>query len=301
MSPKRTNRKNPNIPKQQIVHSLSPISGYRWKVGDRVEVRDRDSDEWKPGVIEQIKPEIKVKRDGWDKAFHWKQIRAQLKVGERVEVRDKDSDEWKPGVIVQIKPEIKVMRDGWDKAFHWKQIRATGGSRSQIIQAQKFLKAYNAKNKNALHNYFKTFEDNEITSLCKLVKIKNAAKNSRSVNTNRLIHKIRNNKNSYLDIFEMGLHGVFGIASLVGALFFGKKYAKMLHNKIKDSKDIDEFISFRTVDEYVYLREFPFVILSLGSFTRRRLNAINKKQKDMSLKKKTRPYMIQNILTIKKS
>ena len=118
-------------------------------------------------------------------------------------------------------------------------------TKSQMKEQEKFLNAVkkDAKDNNALHNYFKSFTDDEIASICKLVNIKNVAKNSRSVNTKLLIQKIRDNRSTYLEIGKMGitayLTALFGQASLLSgiSLFYSKQIGDFLNSDSNNGKE----------------------------------------------------------------
>lgn len=93
------------------------------------------------------------------------------------------------------------------------------------------------KNNNALHNYFATYTDKQIISVCKIVKIKDAAKKSRSVNTHSLISKIRDNRSTYLEIATMGISGFLTLwtscfAALCGAGYLSAR-AQVLTNTVR--------------------------------------------------------------------
>merc|ERR1711920_1219857 len=63
---------------------MGPVLDLR--VGDRVQVRNRDSDAWLPGFVSAVGP-LRVLPDGWQRDYPWKQVEA-LKAAARPEVGD---------------------------------------------------------------------------------------------------------------------------------------------------------------------------------------------------------------------
>eukprot|EP00935_MAST-01C_sp_MAST-1C-sp1_P002333 g2333.t1 len=111
------------------------MSRKTYNAGDRVEVRDKDSEAWAPGVVEQTSPELLVKKDGWDKSFAWDQIKT-YNTGDRVEVRDKDSEAWALGVVEETSPKLLVKKDGWNESFPWNQVRAAAWKAGDKVEAK---------------------------------------------------------------------------------------------------------------------------------------------------------------------
>ena len=72
----------------QAVQVLTAAPSVKFKIGDRVEVRDRATDSWAPGTVTELStvPSLvplgtevagpKVRRDGWSRAFRWHEYRA---------------------------------------------------------------------------------------------------------------------------------------------------------------------------------------------------------------------------------
>jgi len=46
----------------------------KYAIGDRVKVRDADTDDWKIGTVTAVSPELQVQPDYYDVAFAWEQI-----------------------------------------------------------------------------------------------------------------------------------------------------------------------------------------------------------------------------------
>ena len=134
----------------------------------------------------------------------------------------------------------------------------------QKKEAERFLEAVkkDTKNNNALHNYFATYTDKQIISVCKIVKIKDAAKKSRSVNTHSLISKIRDNRSTYLEIAIMGISGFLTlmascVTALAGLGFVGA-YNRVLTNTVPEDQ--------RTAVDCIILFATIFSIGSIGSY-----------------------------------
>lgn len=51
-----------------------------FKVGDKVEVRDRESDAWKLGLVTDTDPLLKVRLSGWKVAVAWKFVRRRATI-----------------------------------------------------------------------------------------------------------------------------------------------------------------------------------------------------------------------------
>ena len=121
----------PPVTGTQLPSTSSAILQYR--VGDKVQVRDNDRDDWKSGVVVSAagsKPTVKTV--GSDRSFTWKHYRKEtagsddevtvarpFRVGDDVLVRDNVAEEWKPGVVETpgTKPMVKIL--GQQLAFTW--------------------------------------------------------------------------------------------------------------------------------------------------------------------------------------
>eukprot|EP01060_Flectonema_neradi_P029233 TRINITY_DN3988_c2_g1_i3.p1 TRINITY_DN3988_c2_g1~~TRINITY_DN3988_c2_g1_i3.p1 ORF type:complete len:805 (+),score=208.85 TRINITY_DN3988_c2_g1_i3:1882-4296(+) len=112
--------------------STSSSSSQEYRVGDKVQVRDNERDEWKSGVVVSSagsKPTVKTV--GSDRSFTWKFYRKEtavsddegstkpFKVGDNVLVRDNVAEEWKPGVVETPGPKPMVKILGQQLAFTW--------------------------------------------------------------------------------------------------------------------------------------------------------------------------------------
>ena len=106
--------------------SSSSSSSVRFKMGDRVKVRDRAVDEWKKGIVTAgggQKPLVTV--DGQHRAFTWEFVIPDggYTVGDRVRVRDSDAEEWKRGTVEAANGKAVTVRvDDQMIAFTWAQM-----------------------------------------------------------------------------------------------------------------------------------------------------------------------------------
>ena len=105
-----------------------------WVVGESVEVKDDDDEEWGSGVIISVESDgaPRVIKVGYDKDYVWDQCRRPVNpwvVGEKVEVRDADTEDWGAGVVDSLDSDgaPKVVKDGFDKAYLWNQCRRRDG------------------------------------------------------------------------------------------------------------------------------------------------------------------------------
>eukprot|EP00747_Dinoflagellata_sp_TGD_P100811 gnl/TRDRNA2_/TRDRNA2_168147_c0_seq3.p1 gnl/TRDRNA2_/TRDRNA2_168147_c0~~gnl/TRDRNA2_/TRDRNA2_168147_c0_seq3.p1 ORF type:complete len:244 (+),score=54.59 gnl/TRDRNA2_/TRDRNA2_168147_c0_seq3:62-733(+) len=100
-------------------------SRIRFKVGDRVQVRD-DSEQFNRGEVVGVGPSgYLVLVDGENETYEDDDIKLDYQTGDRVEVRDMFG-EWETGTVVQWAEKdegFKVLVDGWSDATTWNKIR----------------------------------------------------------------------------------------------------------------------------------------------------------------------------------
>ncbi|KAJ9470965.1 hypothetical protein DIPPA_35450 [Diplonema papillatum] len=122
--------------------------------GDRVDVRDRPTADWKTGSVSQTQP-LLIKVDNWKKAFSFSEVRFRLQkgaakpadaddeassysVGDRVEVRDAADANWKVGTVTTRDGGVFVQVDGWKSAYRWKYmnlLQNTQGGAPKMMKA----------------------------------------------------------------------------------------------------------------------------------------------------------------------
>ena len=134
------------------MHPHLPPPPAQYAVGDRVDVRDKPTADWRPAVVKTTTPRLTALVEGWTVAYKWEQTRpreplrtppprtaeeeaAQEKLaaelqsqleslteGDRVEVKDEEAQEWRAGTVTSVKP-LMVKVDGWKKAHMWQFAR----------------------------------------------------------------------------------------------------------------------------------------------------------------------------------
>eukprot|EP00747_Dinoflagellata_sp_TGD_P100810 gnl/TRDRNA2_/TRDRNA2_168147_c0_seq1.p1 gnl/TRDRNA2_/TRDRNA2_168147_c0~~gnl/TRDRNA2_/TRDRNA2_168147_c0_seq1.p1 ORF type:complete len:251 (+),score=55.25 gnl/TRDRNA2_/TRDRNA2_168147_c0_seq1:62-754(+) len=107
-------------------------SRIRFKVGDRVQVRD-DSEQFNRGEVVGVGPSgYLVLVDGANETYEDYYIKLGYQIGDRVEFRDMFGacspvfGQWEAGTVVQRIDEdegFKDLADGWDEAHTWDRIR----------------------------------------------------------------------------------------------------------------------------------------------------------------------------------
>lgn len=136
---------NPLIEKSNVtdVALTSASSEVQFAVGDQVDVKDDEEEEWEPGTVLEVDADgsPQVQKDGYDKAYTWEHVRhsplesnrkfvenpvaAEFAVNDRVDVRDDPDEEWEPRTVTEFDEDgaPQVQKDGYDTAYSWEFIR----------------------------------------------------------------------------------------------------------------------------------------------------------------------------------
>eukprot|EP01062_Namystynia_karyoxenos_P046420 TRINITY_DN3477_c0_g2_i2.p1 TRINITY_DN3477_c0_g2~~TRINITY_DN3477_c0_g2_i2.p1 ORF type:complete len:1340 (+),score=528.09 TRINITY_DN3477_c0_g2_i2:123-4142(+) len=131
----------------EYVEPAASSGAAAWQVGEKVRMRDAESEQWREGVVaEVVGGEPKVKHEGGSKAFTWKFVERisaaggsggavagserKLQKGDRAKVRDTQQEAWKYGEVTEVDgSRLKVKVDGQSRAFTWAYVEpADSGS-----------------------------------------------------------------------------------------------------------------------------------------------------------------------------
>eukprot|EP01065_Artemidia_motanka_P028942 TRINITY_DN3475_c1_g2_i1.p1 TRINITY_DN3475_c1_g2~~TRINITY_DN3475_c1_g2_i1.p1 ORF type:complete len:1546 (+),score=597.31 TRINITY_DN3475_c1_g2_i1:79-4638(+) len=111
------------------------------RVGDRVRVRDTSGEQWREGVVTDVRSDGKplVRVDGSSRDFHWGQVElvsdkdrgssaggstsTKFAVGDRVRMRDREAESWRTGTVTEASgSQTRVREDGGSRGLLWQYI-----------------------------------------------------------------------------------------------------------------------------------------------------------------------------------
>eukprot|EP00929_Paragymnodinium_shiwhaense_P112650 TRINITY_DN80915_c0_g1_i1.p1 TRINITY_DN80915_c0_g1~~TRINITY_DN80915_c0_g1_i1.p1 ORF type:complete len:190 (+),score=54.03 TRINITY_DN80915_c0_g1_i1:84-653(+) len=101
-----------------------------FKVGEKVECKDADEEEWKQGRVVNLEP-LQVLPDYFENPYEFDEVRKLedsddgediYEEGARVQVRDNEDEEWKNGTVVSLSP-LKVLADYYESPFIFNEVR----------------------------------------------------------------------------------------------------------------------------------------------------------------------------------
>ena len=123
----------------------SPPSSGKISIGDKVQVRDNEKEDWKNGTVTDMRGDkAVVKLDGQSRGFTWTFCEPvgggrsggrskpssgkQIDIGDKVRVRDNEKEDWKVGTVTEMRGDKPVVQlSGQSRAFTWTFFELEGG------------------------------------------------------------------------------------------------------------------------------------------------------------------------------
>ncbi|KAJ9472224.1 hypothetical protein DIPPA_29000 [Diplonema papillatum] len=127
--------------KEALLHKPTGGAPSQPTVGSRVRVRDSEKEDWKAGVVTEMKGDKPVvKLEGQSRGFTWtfceaadatgtpaKKPAAGFSEGDVVNVRDSEKEEWKRGVVSEMRGDKPIVKlEGQSRGFTWAFVEPSG-------------------------------------------------------------------------------------------------------------------------------------------------------------------------------
>jgi len=112
--------------------AAAAAASTKYSVGDRVKMKDQESEQWKHGIVAEVLSDgqVKIKHEGGNRAFKWAFVEpvvdsstpAFYVKGERVKVRDRGNEDWREGEVTDEGQKPKVRVDSATRSFQWNHV-----------------------------------------------------------------------------------------------------------------------------------------------------------------------------------